>query len=56
MKGRNKFDQITKEVIIWRGGGCHSYDRMVIGFITTYAINAYHHKSCEFEPRSDNIM
>ena len=25
---------------------------MVVGFITTYAINAYHHYSCEFEPRS----
>jgi hypothetical protein len=22
---------------------------MVVGFITTYAISAYHHKSCEFE-------
>ena len=27
-------------------------DRMVVGFTTTCAINAYHHKSCEFEPRS----
>ena len=24
-------------------------DRIVIGFITTYAISAYHHWSCEFE-------
>jgi hypothetical protein len=23
--------------------------RMVVGFITTYAINAYHHQRCEFE-------
>jgi hypothetical protein len=23
---------------------------MVVGFLTTYAINAYHHKHCEFEP------
>jgi hypothetical protein len=22
-----------------------------VGFTTTYAISAYHHKSCEFEPR-----
>ena len=31
--------------------GC---DRMVVGFITTcmYAISAYRHQSCEFEPRS----
>ena len=27
-------------------------DGMVVGFITTYAISAYHHISCEFEPRS----
>jgi hypothetical protein len=24
-------------------------DRMVVGFTTTNAINAYHHLSCEFE-------
>jgi hypothetical protein len=29
-----------------------SRDRMVVGFTTTCAISAYHHKSCEFEPRS----
>ena len=27
-------------------------DRMVVGFTTTCAINAYHHKRCEFEPCS----
>jgi hypothetical protein len=26
--------------------GC---DRIVVGFITTYAISAYHHYHCEFE-------
>ena len=26
-------------------------DRMVVGFTTTYAISAYHHWCCEFEPR-----
>jgi hypothetical protein len=25
--------------------GCHGCDRIVAGFITTYAISAYHHKS-----------
>ena len=30
-----------------RGG-----DRMVVGFTTTCAISAYHHESCDFEPRS----
>jgi len=36
---------------IWTEGrrGC---DRMVVGFTTTCAISAYHHYSCEFEPRS----
>ena len=29
-----------------------SRDRMVIGFIITCAISAYHHSSCEFEFRS----
>ena len=32
--------------------GCHGRDRMVVGFTTTYAICTYHHRSCEFEPRS----
>ena len=27
-------------------------DRMIIGFTTICAINAYHYSSCEFEPRS----
>ena len=27
-------------------------DRMVVGFITTYAISVYHHWCCEFESRS----
>jgi len=32
--------------------GCRGHDRMVVGFTTTYAINAYHHWCCEFESRS----
>ena len=27
-------------------------DRMVVGFTTTYAICAYHNRSCEFKSRS----
>jgi hypothetical protein len=27
-------------------------DRMVVGLTTTCASSAYHHSSCEFEPRS----
>jgi hypothetical protein len=29
--------------------GRRDNDRVVVGFTTTYAINAYHHWSCEFE-------
>ena len=32
--------------------GRRGRDRMVVGFITTYAISAYHHRCCEFESRS----
>ena len=32
--------------------GCRGRDRMVVGFTTTYAISAYHHKSCVFEDHS----
>ena len=33
-------------------GGHRGRDRMVVGFITICANSAYHHYSCEFEPRS----
>jgi hypothetical protein len=39
--------------------GRRGRDRMVDGFITTYAFSTYHHEHCEFEPRSGemhNIM
>ena len=29
--------------------GCRGHDRMVVGFTTTYANSAYHHKPCEYE-------
>jgi len=32
--------------------GPHGCDRMVVGFITTYAYSAFHHLSCEFKPYS----
>jgi hypothetical protein len=35
--------------------GCRGHDRMVIGFITTYAISAYDHYSCEFESCSGEV-
>jgi hypothetical protein len=32
---------------------CHYRDRLVVGFTTTYAISAYHHRCCEFESLSE---
>ena len=32
--------------------GNHGLNRMVVGFMSTCAISAYHHKSCEFGPGS----
>jgi len=32
--------------------GRRGRDRIVIGFTSTYAISAYHHRCCEFESRS----
>jgi hypothetical protein len=36
-------------------GGRRGHDRMVVGFITTYTISAYHHWRCEFEPSSGEV-
>jgi hypothetical protein len=30
---------------------CRGRNRIVVGFTTACAINAYHHQSCEFESR-----
>ena len=32
--------------------GRRGRNRMVVGFITTYAVRTYHHERCEFEPHS----
>ena len=37
-------------------GGRRGRDRMVVGAITTYAVNAYHHFHCEFETCSDEVF
>jgi hypothetical protein len=42
-------------VILWRFVYWYirrGRDRMVVSFTTTCVISAYHHYSCEFEPRS----
>ena len=35
--------------------GRHSRDRMVVGYLTTYAISAYHHQHCEYESPSGEV-
>ena len=37
-------------------GGRRGRDHMVVGAITTYAVNAYHHFHCEFETCSDEVF
>ena len=44
---------MTGFTILHISQGHHGLDRMVVGFTTTCAISAYHHKSCcEFKSRS----
>ena len=31
-------------------------DRIIVGFITTYAISAYYHLRWEFEPRTGEVL
>ena len=38
----------VRGVYFWRDR--RGRDHMVVGFTTTYAISAYHHLRCEFEP------
>jgi len=50
-----EFTEHKKDHDIWCWKSMSSLfgrDRMVVGFTTTCAISAYHHWSCEFEPRS----
>ena len=35
--------------------GRRGRDRMVVEFTITYAISAYHHQRCKFEPRSGEV-
>jgi hypothetical protein len=39
-------------VIYFLMRSCHGHNRLVVGFTTTYVINAYYHKGCEFESRT----
>jgi hypothetical protein len=42
-------DKNTQQIIAIRNRKRGRRGRMVIGFTTTYAISAYHHKNCECE-------
>ena len=49
------FINLIQITIYSKVNNCRSYDRMVVGFITTCTISAYHHQSCEFESRSGEV-
>ena len=42
-------------VFPWNGGDRRGCGRMVVGFITTYAISVCHHWSCDFESNSGEV-
>ena len=41
---------VSGSPLTWFKRGRRGCDNMVVGFTTTCAISAYHHRSCEFEP------
>jgi hypothetical protein len=44
---------LFKQIGIIRGH--HGRDRMVVGFTTTTANSAYHHRCCKFESHSGEV-
>jgi hypothetical protein len=50
------FSYKRHEVNAYLLGGRRGCDRIVVGFITTYASNAYHHYRWEFESRSSEVF
>ena len=42
-------------MLIMELGGRRGPDRMLVGFTTTYAISAYHHRSCEVKSHSGEV-
>ena len=47
----NTTNTISNNTYIFKTKYAPDRDRLVNGFISTYAISAYHHYRCEFEPR-----
>ena len=52
----NKQENIASQRLIFPPKCHHVRDCMVVWFITTYAISAYHHWCCEFEPCSGGMF
>jgi hypothetical protein len=50
-----KYKEINRLCFIIDKRSCRSRDCMVVGFITTNAISAFRHSSCEFEPSSGEV-
>ena len=47
---------MLKHTYDWNTAWSYGPDRMeIVRFITTYAINAYHHYRCEFEPHAGDV-
>ena len=49
------FNYHSRYICSGYGWGCRGCDRMLVGLITTYAVNGYHHSCCEFESRSCEV-
>ena len=47
--------KISSLYAIYGNADRHGGDHMVVEFITTYAMSAYHHLCCEFESRSGEV-
>ena len=45
----------TVYIFLFIGWGRHGRHCMVVGYVTTCAISAYHHRCCEFELRSGEV-
>ena len=52
MKGVSPNDTHCRFENSYQKRGCRGRDRMVIGFITAYAVRVYHHQCCELESHS----
>jgi hypothetical protein len=57
-KVHNKYQFVfyfNKHLSYVKRKGHRGHDRMVVGFVTTCAIGAYHYQRCDFESRSGEV-